>query len=72
MDYRKKNTRAKPHVATDMIEMLANERLMDSIDFFQQLRKKGNLAQNERGIKAQKNNHLTCQGLELYLRDNLN
>jgi hypothetical protein len=34
MDYRKKNTRAKPQVATDMIEMLANERLMDSIDFF--------------------------------------
>lgn len=39
MDYRKKNTRAKPHIATDMMDSLGNEKLMDSIDFFQQLRK---------------------------------
>lgn len=72
MDYRKKNTRPKPHLATDMIDSLSNEPLMDSIDFFQQLRKQGFLAQNEKGIKCHKNCHLTSEGLELHLRDSLN
>ncbi len=44
---------------------------METIDFFQQLRKQAYINQQERGITAQKNVTLTTEGLELYLLDNL-
>ena len=71
MDYRKKNLKPKPYIAEEMKYALADEKLMDVVDFYQQLRKNGFIAQNEKGIKSLKNCLLTSEGLESYLKENL-
>jgi len=50
MDYRKKNLKPKAHLAADMQAALNNTELMNTVDFFQQLRKTAYQSMLENGI----------------------
>jgi hypothetical protein len=67
MDYRKKNQKPKAHLAADMQCALNNAELMNTVDFFQQLRKTAYQAMLDKGIQHQRSCTLTCEGLEVHL-----
>ena len=71
MEYRKKNIKPKRNLATDLEAGLKHNSLLEAIDFFQNIRKEGFISQIKRGIKCEKNCHLTSEGLERYLNEGL-
>lgn len=50
---------------------MKSESVLDALDFFQNIRKEGFISQIQRGIKCEKNCHLTSEGLERFLNEEL-